>query len=306
MGNATRLSDGRFGRALRWAAVALVVIGAVRAETLRVATYNLSNYNLENRMADGVFRREYPKPESEKTALRRVIREIDADVLALQEMGGPAFLRELQRDLRSEGVDYPHTAILETGGEPRYLAVLSRRPLQRVGRHTDLTFPYFGGQEQVRRGLLEVRLESGGREVVLFVVHLKSRYTERPDDPAATQWRNGEAVAARDRILAVSGAPTETAFLVLGDFNAAPRDRAVRAFLEKGERELSRLLPAEDSRGERWTHVYRRDDSYSRVDHALASRALVDAATQITARIHDGEGVREASDHRPVVVTIEW
>lgn len=272
--------------------------------TLRVATYNVANYNVTSRRTSDGFRPDYPKPEAEKAALRRVIRKLDADVLALQELGGPEFLRELQRDLRSEGGDYPHLAVLVADDEPRHVGVLSRQPLVAVREHRELTFSYRGGAERVRRGVLEVRITAAGGELTCFIVHLKSRYTERPDDPGAVAYRAGEAVAVRDRILEVFPEPAAARFLILGDFNDAPRSRAVRAMLRRGRRELSRLVDVADSRGERWTHHYRRDDAYSRVDHILVSPGLAGAVVGHSGRIHDGPGVREASDHRPVVVTL--
>src|SRR3954469_10930577 len=81
------------------------------AETLTVATYNIENYGPADRMTEAGYRKDYPKPETEKQALRTVIRALNADILVLQEMGGPAYLDELRRDLKTEGLDYPHFAL---------------------------------------------------------------------------------------------------------------------------------------------------------------------------------------------------
>ena len=78
-----------------------------------MATYNIENYVSTNRMTEAGYRKDYPKPESEKRALRTVMRALDADVLVLQEMGPRAYLDELQRDLKAEGLDYPHVALAE-------------------------------------------------------------------------------------------------------------------------------------------------------------------------------------------------
>jgi endonuclease/exonuclease/phosphatase family metal-dependent hydrolase len=64
------------------------------------------------------------------------------------------------------------------------------------------------------------------------------------------------------------------------------------------------LLPAVDSRGEVWTHAYRREESYSRVDQILVSPGLLPFVRGAAARIYDGEGVPQASDHRPVMVVL--
>ena len=209
------------GWILCWAIVA-------RAAPLTVATYNVENYTLADRLAEGVYRKDYPKPEAEKAALRTVIRRIGADVLALQEIGGEPFLAELQRDLRSEGVDYPYAAVLVAEDKDRMIAVLSKRPFVQVTRHGDLSFKYFDGVQKVRRGLLEVRVAADAGEVALFIAHLKSLYTERPDDPAAALQRAGEAVAIRDRVLKVFPEPAEARFLILGDLNDHRASRPVQ------------------------------------------------------------------------------
>lgn len=296
------------GAALAWLLAGLLGAVAVRAETLRLATYNVENYTLTNRMTPDGYRPDYPKPEAAKRALRQVIRALDADVLALQEMGGRAFLEELRRDLAREGCVYPHAEILEYDTEPRHVAVLSRRPFAAVTAHTDLRFRYDGGEAFVKRGLLEVRLAVGGGELTLFVAHLKSRFTERDEDPQSARFRAGEAEAMRDRVLARFPEPSAAAFVMVGDFNDGPVSRPIRALSARGRTTIAALLPVADSRGETWTHRYRREDSYTRVDHIFVSPGLARAAriSGDRARIHDGPGVAEASDHRPVVVELDF
>ena len=65
----------------------LTVTPSARAERLTVATYNLENYLSTDRMVEGTYHHDYPKPETEKTALRAVIKSLNADVIAFQEMG---------------------------------------------------------------------------------------------------------------------------------------------------------------------------------------------------------------------------
>lgn len=290
----------------------LLVLALVPAdsagETLTIATYNLQNYTVADRMAAGVYRAEYPKPELEKAALRQVIRALDADVLVLQELGGEPFLEELRRDLATEGVHYAHAVYMRAEDEARGLGALSKIPLHDVVRHTDMEFAYLGGRERVRRGMLELGVGREESRVTLFVVHLKSRYTERDDDPASVIRRGAEATAARDRLLERFPDPGAEAarFLVLGDFNDSPTSRAVRAFTRRGDNlEIAALVPVADSRGETWTHVYRREDAYTRVDHVMVSAALLPRVAGGRATIFDGPGTAEASDHRPVIVTLE-
>lgn len=284
-------------------ALALLLAGG-RAETLTVATYNIENYGPSNRMTDAGYRKDYPKPETEKRALRSVIRALNADVVVLQEMGPQAYLDELQRDLKGEGLDYPYAALASAADEDRHVALLSRRPLKGVTTHTDLTFTYFTAKETVKRGLLEVTVATAAGDVTLFAVHLKSRFTDRPDDVLSTIRRTAEAGAIRDRVLKLFPTPATARFVILGDCNDSKASKALERLHVRGKTIVADLLPAADSRGELWTHAFHREDTYTRVDHILVSPGLLSAVQGGAARIFDGEGVREASDHRPVITTL--
>lgn len=293
-------------RALRWVVVSLVawIAWARAAESLVVATYNVENYVAADRMTEAGYRKDYPKPEGEKQALRGVIRRLNADVLVLQEMGPQAYLDELRRDLKAEKAEYAHAALATAADEDRHVAILSRVPLKGVTTHTDLQFPYLGGRETVKRGLLEATITTMDGDLTLFAVHLKSRFTDRPDDPLSAARRAGEATAIRDRVLKRFPNPAEARFIVLGDCNDGRTSRAAAFLQKRGKTEITVLLPAIDSRGELWTHFYRREESYTRVDHIFVSPAVLAQVRGRTAHIFDGEGVRQASDHRPVYVVL--
>ena len=295
-----------FGDAWRIVLLAIVLfsLGGTRVGALTIATYNVENYVLADRMTASGYRQAYPKSEAQKRALRRVIRDLGADVLVLQEMGSQPFLDELQRDLRTEGVDYPFTALAVADDTDRHVAVLSRRPLRKVTTHRDLSLAYFGAREKVKRGMLEVTIDTAAGDVTLFAVHLKSRFTDRPDDPASALRRAGEAMAIRDRILQRFPSPADARLIILGDCNDGPRSRPLAALQNRGRTSIAELLAAADSRGETWTHAFRRDDSYSRADYMLVSAGLKPQVRGGVARIYDGPGVKEASDHRPVFLVL--
>lgn len=277
---------------------------AGRAETLTIATYNIENYGPANRMTDAGYRKDYPKPEAEKRALRAVIRALAVDVLVLQEMGPQPYLDELRRDLKTEGCDYPFAALASASDADRHVALLARHPFRSMTTHTDLQFAYLGSKEAVKRGLFEVTIATAAGDVTIFALHLKSRFTDRPDDPSSAIRRAGEATAIRDRVLKRFPEPAAARFVILGDCNDSRTSKAVGFLQKRGKTEIAALLPAADSRGETWTHAYRREDSYSRVDHVFVSPGLRAAVQGGVARIYDGEGVREASDHRPLVIAL--
>ena len=191
----------------------------------------MENYGSVGRMTEGGYRTDYPKPEKEKSALRGVIRAVGADVLVLQEMGDAPYLEELAVDLRAEGLDYPHRVLLDGPDGERHVAVLSRRPLQRVVRHANLSFAYLGASESVKRGLLEVAVAADGGDVTLFAVPLKSRLTEVASDPNAEARRAAESGVVRDRILQRFPSPVAARYVIAGDFNDGPASRTLERML---------------------------------------------------------------------------
>lgn len=293
-----------------WAALLALVVALAAGgapDALTVLSWNVENYVAEDRMVEGEYRTEYPKPEAAKAALRAALRALSPDVLALQEMGPEPYLAELQRDLAAEGAAYPHRALLDGPDPKRHLAVLARVPLARVTLHP--TVPVRGQKDRdgrpqlVRRGVLEVAVTCGGREVTLFLVHLKSRHTNDPADPFSAAQRLGEAEAVRDLVLRRFPRPAAAAFLLLGDCNDTPRSRPLQALIRRGDTAITEMLPARDADGDGWTHHYRKEDTFSRVDYLLVSPGLRPAVAR--AWIFDSADVRAASDHRPVLVRFD-
>ncbi len=292
-------------RRLRAPFLACLVVFSASAETLTIATYNVDNYGPADRMTEHGYRKDYPKPEAEKRALRRVIHGLNADVLVMQEMGAQPYLDELRRDLRAEGCPYPFAALATVADADRHVAVLSKRPLIQITTLAQLEFPYFGAKERVKRGVLRVAVHTEAGDVTVFAVHLKSRFTERRDDPECTLRRAGEAAAIRDAALASFPNPAAAKFIVLGDCNDSKASKAIARLQHRGRTTVTVLLPAADPNGENWTYRYRKEDAYERVDHIFISPGLQPAVVGGAATIYTGEGVSQASDHRPVVVRLE-
>ena len=165
-------------------------------------------------------------------------------------MGGQPYFDELRRDLKGEGLDYPNAALATAADADRHIALLSRRPLTGVTTHEDLEFPYFSTKENVKRGLLEATIVTTAGDVTIFALHLKSRFTERTDDPLSPIRRAGEAMAIRDRVLKRFPVPDDARFLLLGDFNDGKSSKALELLQKRGKLTVAELLPAADSRGD--------------------------------------------------------
>lgn len=278
-------------------------------DTLRIATYNVANYCATDRMTEDGYRNDYPKPEKAKTALRTVLREIDPDIVCLQEIGELPYLNELRRDLKREGLDYPYFSLGEGDDPDRHLAVLSKRPLARTESHQELEIKYLGTTQPLKRGVLEVSVKTSIGELTLWIVHLKSKLTERAEDPESQLRRAAEAVAIRDLILKKQKQAGSGLYLILGDFNDSKTSRPLRALQARGKTEIGHLLEASDSADEHWTFHSSREDSYERLDHILASPALKEAAggkRPLAATITRHPQALEASDHRPLYVDLRF
>ncbi len=287
-----------------WALALAAAIPATAAETLRVASYNVRNYLCMDRLVEGAFRLDYPKPEKEKAVVRATIRSVEPDILALQEIGSLEFLLELRDDLAREGLRYDGYAIAEAADETRRLGALwkAERVIEAV-THADIAFTYFGQRLPMKRGLLELKLGRGGSQpsASIFVAHLKSRYTDDRRDTQSAKRRAREAQAARDRILELFPDPSNQRFLIVGDLNDGPDSGAVGRFIAKGRRPLTRMIELTDRSGLRWTHDYRKAGMYSQIDYILVSPGWPGMAS-LRGQIADRPDYYEGSDHRLIWV----
>lgn len=274
--------------------------------SVRVATYNLRNYLLMNRQIDGRFRMDYPKPESEKSVVRKTIREANADLLAVQEIGSLELLEELRGDLADEGLVYTGLFVLEADDETRKIGALWKSDL-RVSpiEHVDMSFSLFDERRLVKRGMLELRLETAddAGAVSVFVLHLKSRYTSDRRDPGSVDRRTLEAEESRDRILDLFPDPESSRFMVVGDLNDYRNSASVRRLLSRGDLQISRLLDIGDDRGAIWTHFYEKGGEYSLIDYILCSPAIAED-TVLAKGILADEAFFDGSDHRLVWVDL--
>ena len=284
----------------------LAIAAPLHAESLRVATYNLENYNLSNRRVEGRGEPAYPKPEKEKAALRRILHATNADLVALQEIGGADYVRELQRDLAREGRPYPHAAILAGPDAQRQLAVISRKPFRQIHPHARLPIRYQDKANEISRGLLAVTLNTSAGELTLYTLHLKSRITVDSADPGATARRLAEAEAIRAILHAAHAREAATALVILmGDFNDGPQSATLRQFTHARRQPAFQILPARDSRGETWTYRNLRHEYYTRSDYILHSPALA-PYLRPPARIADIPDAHTASDHRLVCADMDF
>ena len=202
----------------------------------------------------------------------------------------------------TKGPIYPHAIWMPAveHDEVRHLALFSKIPFSSVRMHHDISFPYFGARKTPDRGVLEVEFESNGIKWKLINLHLKSKWTERADDPEAGIRREREARAIRDYLRKTNPLESMPHYLVVGDFNDHRNSAPLRRFLQVNDTVLTSMVPCEDSRGHRWTQHWAKADSYSRFDYILATPPMLSRLVLGSAKIVDGPDSALASDHRMI------
>jgi len=303
-------------RTLRTCALLLLVAGlglanlpARAAPSFRIASFNLENYRLHP-----VGTRPAKSPTG-RDLIRTCLLTMQADVVALQEIGGREALLELRDALARDGLNYPHWAHITAFDTNIQVALLSRFPITALRPHTNDTYLLLGRRFRVSRGFLETDLEAApGYRFTLVTAHLKSRRRVAFADEA--EMREQEALLLRALIhRRLQNAP-QSNLMVLGDFNDTPNAPAVRHLIGKGRLALVDTRPAErngDSdphpnpryapRRITWTHHYGLEDAYSRFDYILLSPGMAREWLPEETFILTLPNWGTASDHRPIVAT---
>jgi endonuclease/exonuclease/phosphatase family metal-dependent hydrolase len=273
--------------------------------------------------------------------IARTLRDCDADVVGLQEIGPPELLASVLAEAPLEKSGYREPILGTADARGIRCALLSRLPVVDARVHTAeaLSFPVyragdpppFGSRIPLRRGFVHARLQAPGLGPVdaldVIVVHFKSPRPVALRDAAGLEiepvnararaegvlrglvWRAAEALHARGIVDELLAADPRALVAVMGDLNDVPDSPVARALQADGDGSLldcATIVPIE----ERFSaiHAGRR----IQIDHVLASAPLY--ARLRSARFLNG-ALREHvfppdgnepptvdSDHAPLVV----
>ena len=294
-------------------------------------TFRLTTYNIENLFDDVddptlTGRNEDiddTKPEHQMLAVARAIRQLDSDVICMQEIESLDALMWF-KDAYLSDMGYDYVVSLDAGNSRGIEnAVLSRFPLTEpqlwIGKELGGVHPekygtkknfYAGEPIAFRRSPLKVDVQipqMGDREawtLTLFVVHHKSgRYSQ--------YWREAEARMIAKLAHEVESAHPGRAVVILGDFNAQVSDKSVKTYLDDGFYDI--FAKRDQQAKEIMTH-----ESNRRIDLILANEAAIGyldepgAFVLGTAARPAGVDWRSldtfegyAADHYPVSVDVE-
>jgi endonuclease/exonuclease/phosphatase family metal-dependent hydrolase len=296
--------------------------------SIRVASFNVENLFARYRFREGL------EPgadtgfgindlafdlydENLKRVTAKAVKEVDADVICLQEVESIAVLERFNSAFLAS-LKYKNRILVDSH-DPRFIdvAVLSRYPFTHINTHRDERNEKNTGW-LFSRDCLEVDIDAGGKALSLYVNHFKSMMEGRDktrDRRLEQTQRVAEIVDGRWKESNYEGN-----FIVCGDFND----------YEDAPTSLSPLLehPALVNvtgrlpENERWTHFYAGGHEYRQLDYLLLSQSLASknpgkpaimrkgmpwrAEDYAGERFEEvGENDPKASDHAPLYMDIE-
>ena len=301
---------------------------------IRIASYNVLNYfdDVDDPALQGEWDdKDLASSPSQLEAVARAIRELDADVLALQEIESLDALIRF-RDTHLEGMGYDHVASLDAGyyrGVEQ--SVLSRIPVTALrnwpglstedpalhdpaNRESALAAGYRPIPENpeltFQRSPLMVDLKTeDGYEFTVFVVHLKAGGLSSAYRREAEGRKLLELVAERTK-----GDPSRNV-IVLGDFNAKHSYKSMRLLVEGGliDSMHHRATESGDLDRDLWiTHESGRILDYILLNRAV-SNEFVPGTAFVLGTLHPGDDydwrkdeppAGHAADHYPVAIEL--
>ncbi|WP_394837004.1 endonuclease/exonuclease/phosphatase family protein [Pendulispora rubella] len=295
-----------------------------------IATYNVKD------LFDSTGESDKAHVNRKLDTLAAVVSKVDADVLALQEVGSESVLDRLRE--RLPGM-YGFRMVGTADARGIRCALLSRLPVRSYHVHAteQLDFPRFhemdpspfGARIPLRRGIVHAEIDAGALGVVhALVLHFKSARPvpfRRADgvavEPVTARaeaegelrtlvWRASEALFVRGLVDDLLTKKPGHHLLVTGDFNDVPGSTALR--IVSGAEPNALLSAADALEGERFSVLHR--GARAEIDHMLLSSTL---RARVTRARYFNEGLRDHSvlpvhefptpdsDHAPLVVRFE-
>lgn len=203
-------------------------------QTVTVGSYNVKNMFAKEDIAPG--NRTRPKPEFELEALSRVLKNADADVVALQELSSAKTLNKFMADYGLDKI-YPNVAHIN-GNSDRGInvGIISKYPFETVVTHKDVEFPLADGSGKTKfsRDLLRVDVNTDGKpgaELTVYTTHSKSRRPSEGDGPSSDTQRISEGRAMRNIVEQEMKPYPNRLFVMTGDWNDNTNDASVQEVL---------------------------------------------------------------------------
>ncbi len=285
----------------------LVGIGLpVAAQTAKLPTapekLRIVAYNLENQAAEDAVKKA-KTPEAHAAAVKIVV-HLDPDIAVLCEVLGEASYLELYRKFKDAGLNFQFGTIVKGQDGDRNITVFSKIQPARVNHEVNATYSLNGQDVRVRRGFAHCVFRwQNGYELHIVGAHLKSKVFHQLGQ---TDMRRYEARLLRYLADDIIKANPAANILVLGDMNDLSDSSPLNTLYARRsgpQKQLYDLRPV-DGQNHSWTHYWDQNDTYSRIDYALASLGILPEVAFAETVIPDIAEIELASDHRPLLVVI--
>jgi len=197
---------------MRFAISLFLLISTVfGSTTLKIASYNVEN--LFDIKRDGYEYKEYiPYTKSlwnkknykiKLQNIARVIKDIDADIIALQEVESLQALKDLRYTLKQKGLFYKYYKIADKKNTTVKVAILSKIPfIYNKEIKVDYSYKY--------RNILETKFKLKNEEFYIFTNHWKAK-----SEAESTRIKSAKALLNRIKTLGF-----DKNIILLGDFNS--------------------------------------------------------------------------------------
>lgn len=243
-------------------------------------------------------------------AVAQLIKQIDADVIGLTEVGDERDVKELLGEVRKLGLDYKYWKVgrVLDRGTSQNQAVFSRYELSdlispipgREAYDTELDDEEAEQWASMSKGL-RVTFTAGGQTFHTYVLHMKSERGGHESDAR----RIAQASIVRRHYLPMLTKGEHV--IVMGDLNNRRGQPAIRRI--RGRDDIGPDL-IQTGRSEyfdradwdaRWTYNYK--GVRGQIDHILLSTSIDDACESIRSRTIN-HGDEATSDHLPFIVEL--
>ncbi len=238
------------------------------------------------------------RTEADYDRLREYARQLDADVIALQEIRGPEAARRVFDEERYE--------FHFSGRRNAQLVGFAFKRQLEVEPHPDLVELSLG--ESVRRGV-DIRVQVAGRPLRLLAVHLKSGCFSESLDSSNTNCQKLSAQLPLVEKWIDERALQGEAFAVLGDFNRRLRhDEAFYVELDDQQPANADLTLVTDGRSsDCWSGKYPEFIDHILLGKQAAAWLRPNSFEQLVFAAQDDDGTApdfELSDHCPISVVL--
>lgn len=262
-------------------------------------------------------------------AVAKIIKKIDADLIALVEVGDHDDVEVLRQKVAELGLNYPHVAVGDStdGTTGQNVAVFSKHPFEKIIRQIEGRESYLAEEDdpesETDTGLskgMQVTFLARGKRINVFVVHLAS---ERGGAEQDAQRMAQAAIVRRTYLKPLENGEHVVLMGDLNDYRGQPTLRRIRGLddifedlIQTGGPVTNRQKSGESSDDynarirDHWTYEFA--GQQNQIDHILISQSVKNVAKRggIQIRFIDTKETiartqHRATDHRAVVLDLK-